>query len=118
MSSQEAEVLRLVNVERAAAGCSPLVANATLNTVARAHSTDMAVQGYFSHRSKDAGYNGRAMGENIAGGQTTAAAVMSGWMKSPGHRANILRCGYKEIGVGYHKGGSYRHYWTQNFGTR
>jgi uncharacterized protein YkwD len=39
-------------------------------------------------------------------------------MNSSGHRANILNCGFKEIGVGYVQGGSYRHYWTQNFGTR
>ncbi len=129
LSSAEAEVLRLVNAERAKKeGCNPLVANSILNGVAAAHSKDMADKGYFSHTSQDgrspfdrmkqAGYNGRMMGENIAAGQTTAAAVMKGWMNSPGHRANILNCGYREIGIGYHQGGSFRHYWTQNFGTR
>jgi uncharacterized protein YkwD len=88
----------------------------------------MAVKGYFSHtgqdgrspfdRIKQAGYPGRMMGENIAAGQTSAAAVMQAWMNSPGHRANILNCGYKEVGVGYVAGGSMRHYWTQNFGSR
>jgi uncharacterized protein YkwD len=65
-----------------------------------------------------AGYDGRMMGENIAAGQTSAAAVMDAWMNSPGHRANILNCGYREIGVGLYRGGSMRFYWTQNFGSR
>jgi len=122
------EVLRLVNVERAAAGCKPLVNNTVLARVALAHSRDMAVRGYFAHESQDgrspfdrmraAGYRGTTMGENIAAGQPTAAAVMSAWMKSPGHRANILNCSYRELGVGHHAGGSMRHYWTQNFGAR
>jgi uncharacterized YkwD family protein len=128
MSAEEAEVLRLVNAERAEAGCGPLVANATLVGVARAHSADMAARGYFSHtdpegrspfdRMRAAGYAGRAMGENIAAGYTTPAAVMAAWMNSSGHRANILNCRFAEIGVGYAAGGSFRHYWTQNFGTR
>ena len=41
-----------------------------------------------------------AMGENIAKGQRTPAEVMTGWMNSPGHKANILNCGFKNIGVG------------------
>jgi uncharacterized YkwD family protein len=128
MNAEETEVLRLVNVERAKAGCQPLVANPLLNRTARAHSTDMAVRNFFSHTNPDgkspfdrmraAGYQGRMMGENIAAGYTTAGSVMTAWMNSSGHRANIVNCGYKEIGVGYYRGGSYRHYWTQNFGTR
>ena len=128
MSAEESAVLRIVNAERASAGCGALTANPILTSVAGAHSADMAAKGYFSHTGKDgrspfdrmrqAGYSGRAMGENIAAGQTTPQAVMAAWMKSPGHRANILRCSFKEIGVGYVKGGSMRHYWTQTFGTR
>jgi uncharacterized protein YkwD len=127
-SGPAAEVLRLVNVERATAGCKPLVTSTVLARVALAHSRDMAVRGYFAHDSQDgrspfdrmraAGYRGTTMGENIAAGQTTAAAVMRAWMNSPGHRANILNCSYRELGVGYHAGGSMRHYWTQNFGAR
>jgi uncharacterized protein YkwD len=121
-------VLRLVNVERAKAGCQPLVANSLLNGTARAHSTDMAVRNFFSHTNPD----GKSPFDRMRAGRLPgphdgrehrrrlhdAASVMTAWMNSSGHRANILNCGYKEIGVGYYAGGSYRHYWTQNFGTR
>ena len=96
--------------------------------MARAHSADMATKGYFDHTSPDgrspfdrmraAGYRGNLMGENIAAGQRTAAAVETAWMNSPGHRANILNCGYKVIGIGVATRSSspYGIYWTQDFG--
>jgi uncharacterized protein YkwD len=117
-----------VNAQRATAGCQPLAANATLTAVARAHSIDMATRNFFAHTNPDgaspfdrmraAGYDGRLMGENIAAGYTTAQAVMDAWMNSAGHRANILNCGFKDIGIGFATGGSFRFYWTQDFGTR
>ncbi|MFD1271227.1 CAP domain-containing protein [Streptomyces kaempferi] len=55
-----------------------------------------------------------AYGENVAYGYSTSAAVMAAWMSSPGHRHNILTCGFREIGVGLAQPGSY---WTQDFGT-
>jgi uncharacterized protein YkwD len=60
------------------------------------------------------------MGENIAAGQRTPAAVMDAWMKSPGHRANILNCGFRVIGMGVATvtGSPFGIYWTQNFGDR
>jgi uncharacterized protein YkwD len=130
LTSDEAQVLALVNKERASAGCGTLRSNTILVSVARAHSKDMAVHGYFDHSSQDgrspfdrmraAGYSGGLMGENIAAGQSTPAAVMNAWMNSPGHRANILNCGYKVIGIGVAKvsGSPYRIYWTQDFGDR
>jgi uncharacterized protein YkwD len=130
LTSDEARVLTLVNKERASAGCGALKSNAILVSVARAHSKDMAVHGYFDHNSQDgrspfdrmraAGYRGGLMGENIAAGQSTAAAVMDAWMHSPGHRANILKCGFKVIGIGVYKlaGSPFRIYWTQDFGDR
>jgi uncharacterized protein YkwD len=128
MTSTESAVLDLVNDQRAKAGCRPLVANGTLVTVARAHSADMAARNYFSHddpegrspfdRMRAAGYAGRTMGENIAAGYQTPAAVMDAWMNSAGHRANILNCAFAEIGVGHATGGSFGAYWTQDFGTR
>ncbi len=119
-----------MNKERASAGCGALTVNPILVAVARAHSKDMAVRGYFDHNSpdgkspfdrmRDAGYKGGLMGENIAAGQPTPAAVMDAWMNSPGHRANILNCGYKVIGIGVYSLASspYRIYWTQDFGDR
>ncbi len=119
-----------MNAERAKAGCRALTSNAILVAVARAHSRDMGERGYFAHESQDgrspfdrmraAGYAGKRMGENIAAGQPTAAAVMDAWMKSPGHRANILNCGFTEIGIGAATvaGSPLRIYGTQNFGDR
>lgn len=123
--SVEAEVARLVNVERAKNGLQPLTLNWQLSRVARYKSEDMRDKGYFSHNSPTYGSPFDMMksfniayssaGENIAAGQTTAQAVMESWMNSPGHRQNILSANYTQIGVGYCTGGSYRYYWTQQF---
>lgn len=121
------EVVRLVNVARGAAGCAAVHVNARLATAARLHSADMARQDYFSHTSLDGRTpwdriraQGYAYGsaENIAAGYPTAAAVMAGWMNSPGHKANILNCSNIALGVGLGRGGSYGTYWTQDFGSR
>lgn len=119
------EVVRLVNVERAKAGCVAVRADSRLATAARLHSEDMARRDYFSHTSLDGrtwvqritaqGYTAPS-GENIAAGYSTPAAVMTAWMKSSGHRANILNCASRAIGVGIGRGGSYGIYWTQDFG--
>ncbi|MFE9532790.1 sigma-70 family RNA polymerase sigma factor [Streptomyces sp. NPDC006691] len=120
------QVLDLVNSERAKAGCSALTSNPKLYDAALKHSENMAAQNFFDHtdpsgagpgdRVTAAGYQWSAVGENIARGQADAAAVMDSWMHSPGHRANILNCGYKEIGIGVHYG-SGGPWWTQDFGT-
>ncbi|MFF5918884.1 CAP domain-containing protein [Streptomyces flavochromogenes] len=120
----EAEVVRLVNVERAKVGCSPVSADARLAALAGAFSSDMAARGFFDHtdpdgatpwaRAEKAGISGLG-GENIARGQADAAAVMESWMNSDGHRANILNCDFTTLGVGVHfaDGGPW---WTQDFG--
>ncbi len=103
--------------------------DARLRAAARGHSQDMAANNYFSHTSLDgrtfdqrigeAGYTGAfPWGENIAAGQSTPEAVVTGWMASPGHCTNIMSAGYKAIGVGYgfSSSSTYRHYWTQDFG--
>ncbi|MDF2921786.1 MAG: uncharacterized protein K0R57_700 [Paenibacillaceae bacterium] len=123
--SVEAEVTRLVNIERAKNGLQPLTLNWQLSRVARYKSEDMRDKGYFSHTSptygspfdmmKNFNISYSSAGENIAAGQVDAQAVMDSWMNSSGHRANILSANYTEIGVGYCTGGSYRYYWTQMF---
>jgi uncharacterized protein YkwD len=122
------QVVALVNSERATAGCTALKMNDKLILAAQRQSQDMAVLGFFSHSNPDpsratlsqrvdaVGYRWSSLGENIAAGYSTPAAVMSGWMSSAGHKANILNCTYTEIGVGYYVGGSYGSYWTQTFG--
>ncbi|MFB1049096.1 sigma-70 family RNA polymerase sigma factor [Streptomyces chrestomyceticus] len=121
------QVTALVNSERAKQGCSPVRANDQLVTAARRHSQDMDARNYFDHTSPDgtdpgdritaAGYRWSTYGENIARGQRSADEVMKSWMNSPGHRANILNCDFKEIGIGTHdtSGGPT---WTQVFGAR
>lgn len=119
------EVVKLVNAERAKAGLAPLKENWELSRVARYKSQDMIDKNYFSHTSptygspfqmmKDFGISYQAAGENIAAGQRTPSEVVEAWMNSEGHRKNILSPTYTEIGVGYVKGGSYGHYWTQMF---
>ena len=128
-SSYAGEVVRLTNVERVANGCPEVTVNALLTQVAQEHSQDMADQNYFDHtgldgrspfqRMTDAGYRYSTAGENIAAGYGTPAAVVTGWMNSSGHRANILNCSFREIGVGYVVSASsqYKTYWTQAFGT-
>jgi hypothetical protein len=54
-------------------------------------------------------------GENIAAGYATPEQVVSGWMASPGHRANILHASMTHMGLGMATGGSYRYYWCQTF---
>ncbi|WP_431987965.1 CAP domain-containing protein [Streptomyces parvulus] len=122
----EAQVLALVNEERAAAGCSPVTANDRLTRAADDYSDVMASSGVMSHTGPDgstmasrveaAGYQWSTLGENIARGQADAASVMDSWMNSEGHRANILNCSFKELGVGVHFGDG-GPWWTQDFGT-
>ncbi|ANP52541.1 RNA polymerase sigma factor (sigma-70 family) [Streptomyces griseochromogenes] len=122
-----AQVVALVNKERAAAGCGPLTENAQLDKAAQGHSDDMAARNFFDHTNPDgadpgqritaAGYHWSTYGENIAMGQQTPQSVMDSWMNSPGHRANILNCSFKDIGVGVHKG-SGGPWWTQDFGAK
>lgn len=118
------EVITRTNAERQKAGCPPVTNDKTLRSVALAHSEDMAERNYFSHTSPEgegpgdrasaAGYDAYS-GENIALGYGTAEAVVKAWMKSSGHRENILNCTSTEVGVGV--ADSPRGlYWTQMFG--
>lgn len=118
----ESEVVRLVNEIRVENGLNALTEDWELSRVARYKSQDMCDNGYFSHTSptygspfdmiKNFGISYKGAAENIAKGYSTPEAVVDGWMKSSGHRANILNSTYTHIGVGYVKSG---HYWTQMF---
>ncbi|OQR61589.1 RNA polymerase [Streptomyces maremycinicus] len=126
-SDLESQVIALVNKERATAGCGPLTGDSQLRQAAQGHSDDMAARDFFDHTNPDgadpgqritaAGYRWSTYGENIAKGQQTASAVMTSWMNSEGHRANILNCSFKNIGVGIHDG-SGGPWWTQAFGAK
>jgi len=130
-------VIELTNLERRAAGLSPLKANEQLSRAAKAHALAMAEHDFFAHenpvtgstleaRARAEGYVG-ALAENIALGQPTPEDVVVSWMNSEGHRANILGPDYREIGMGYVRGPGpsdacqnppCQHYWTQVFGLQ
>jgi uncharacterized protein YkwD len=120
----EAQMLELVNRERAAAGLAPLAADDELREVARRHSADMFARGYFAHvtpegrdpfaRIREAGYTFRTAGENLALAPTLSIAH-TGLMNSPGHRANILRPQFGRVGIGIMDGGRRGLMVTQNF---
>lgn len=124
-ASYIAEVVRLVNEERAKEGLSALRSDDTaLNEAAALRAQELPE--LFSHTRpngtscftamQEKGVSYRSAGENIAAGQRTPAAVVNAWMNSPGHRANILNAGYNRIGVGYATGDSgYGVYWAQMF---
>ncbi len=123
VSNYERRVVELVNVERQKNGLAPLTLDSAISNVARIKSKDMSDNNYFAHQSPTYGSAGdmlsqhgirySAWGENIAAGQRTPEEVVSAWMNSPGHRANILASHFTKIGVGYVNNG--RPYWTQMF---
>jgi uncharacterized YkwD family protein/spore coat assembly protein SafA len=125
LSSLEAEVVRLINLERTNRGLSALSTNWQLARVARYKSQDMIDKNYFSHTSPTYGSPFRMMelfglkfssaAENIAYGQKTAKEVVAAWMNSAGHRANILSQSYSQTGVGAAKKSNGTLYWTQMF---
>jgi uncharacterized protein YkwD len=124
--SAEQTAVHLTNAQRERHGCAPLRTDSRLRAAARDHSADMRDRGYFDHdtptgtspwdRIKARGYADPGA-ENIARGYHSATAVVAGWMDSPGHRANILNCDLKAVGIGVAYGPS-GPWWTQDFGFR
>ena len=118
----EKEVIRLINEIRASYGLNALKEDWELSRVARFKSQDMQERNYFSHTSptygspfqmmKSFGIAYKSAAENIAKGYSTPRAVVDAWMRSSGHRANILNSSFTHIGVGYIKSG---HYVTEMF---
>jgi uncharacterized protein YkwD len=129
----EEQVINLTNQQRLSHGCNPVTMDARLQTAAEGHSQDMALNDFFSHTGSDGsnagdrieaqGYNWSRWGENIAAGYPSPESVVTAWMESSGHRANILNCNFVHIGVGYYylqndTGNiNYQHYWTQVFAS-
>lgn len=124
-------IIDATNAERVKAGLPPLKTNAKLAQSAKAKTDDMVNNHYFEHTSPSgktvadlgqaAGYDYVVMGENLAVGDfSNANDLLTAWMNSPGHRANILNTSYQEIGA-YAEQGTYqgRTVWfaVQHFGT-
>ncbi|KSS31886.1 hypothetical protein APB58_16970 [Pseudomonas aeruginosa] len=111
------------------AAAQPLAWNATLGGAAEAHSRAMANGNFFDHLDRDgrtpgdraelAGYSGGLIGENIAAGQDGVDKVVDGWLASPGHCANLMNPGYRELGAAYATDpkSDAGIYWTAMFGS-
>lgn len=122
-SAYAAEVLKLVNQERAKAGLPALKLDKSVEKAANVRAEEIVSS--FSHTRpngtsfstaiKESGAKFNGAGENIAWGQKTPKQVMDGWMNSEGHRANILNKKFTKIGVGYYQNAKGVNYWTQLF---
>ena len=126
LSADEKELLDLTNAERKEACLGELKANPKLFAAARKHCANMAKQDKLDHtlddktlgdRVKAEGYKFNRIGENIAWNHTTPKDAVEGWMKSPGHKANILESGYTEAGLAVAKNAKGERYWIQVFGA-
>lgn len=121
----KAQVVALMNQERANAGIGGISQNASLDAVAQIRAQEIAQS--FSHTRPngtscftvldEGGIAYMTAGENIAAGYGDPASVMSGWMNSPGHRANILNGSFGQVGIGYYTdpNSGYGTYWVQIF---
>jgi len=121
-----ASMLERVNQERAAKGLPALRMHSKLQAAAQRQADDMAANNFMGHkgsdgskmaqRAADAGFSG-GVAENVAAGQKDVTAVVDSWMKSPGHRRNLLG-NYTVFGAAYafNRRSKYKHSWTQVFG--
>ena len=141
LGKPEQQFLRLINDYRASKGLGKLVAGQRIGAAAQHHSVDMARRNYFDHTTlgtdTDAkqrmithGYpaDRTSWGENIYAGygdgdgdglpQQSAREAFDGWKASPGHNANMLKAGFKAIGIdrAYDADATYKYYWTTDFG--
>jgi uncharacterized protein YkwD len=126
LTTEEQALLDLTNKEREKEKLPPLKMNAKLLQSAREHSANMAKQMKMDHvldgkepkdRVKEVGYVYAHTGENVSYGQRTPAEALQVWMGSPGHRRNIVRPEYTELGVSVAKSSKGVPYYTQVFGT-
>lgn len=109
-----AEVVTLTNKERSEKDIPVLQRNSLLDQAAQMKAQDMAANGYYAHVSPDGltpmhwvgkvGYKYLIIGENLVVSRTDAGQVVDAFMGSPGHRANILRTDFTEIGIGVANG--------------
>jgi uncharacterized protein YkwD len=121
-----AQVVQLVNAERAAAGIAALTVDDRLAAAAAGHAADQASRNHLAHDGSDgstvadrvgaSGFRWRALGENVAAGYRDASSVVNGWMNSPGHRKNILNPAFTTVGVAVAGSADGTYYWTMDLG--
>ncbi len=117
------QVVKLVNIERAKYGLSSVTMDENVRQAAQVRVVE--IQTSFSHTRpngahfttalKEAGASYSGAGENIAWGQKSPEEVVTGWMNSEGHRANILNSKFTNIGVGHIQNSTGVNYWSQLF---
>lgn len=112
------DMVNHINASRSQNGLSALVISSELNRAADIRAKEIEV--LFSHTRPDGTQwhtvSNKANGENISYGYSSASNAHNGFMNSPGHKANILRVDWKNVGVGYHKGANGTVYWVVLFG--
>lgn len=124
LTGEALEFQKLVNNHRTTnTSCNSLAEYGPLNQNALNHSKDMMNRNFFSHtnpdgkspfdRMSDDGIKYESAGENIAMGQKTASDVLTAWLNSSGHKANIENCNFTHHGIGFVEGSST--YWTHVF---
>jgi uncharacterized protein YkwD len=112
LTRPEAALLRVMNSARAAHGLQPLRLDERLVRTSRSHSRTMLraqtlFHGAFTARIRRAGVHAPTVGENLAwgsGGLSAARVIVDMWLASPAHRANLLRPGFRTVGVGAVRG--------------
>lgn len=115
LASARTATLCLLNQERAASHLAPLTSQPTLEAAATTYAQSMVTQGFFAHVSPSgqtiterlasyiSGTRSYLVGENLAWGQSvlgTPVSTVNAWMRSEGHRENILNANFEEIGIG------------------
>lgn len=126
------DLMTRINAERTQRFLPALITNSKLIAAANIKSQDMLDRSYFAHVDPDGNYvwptieaQGykpyKALGENLAIDFTSADSVVTAWMNSPGHRANILNEKFEDQGMaaiyGEYEPGHYTYTITNLFGT-
>lgn len=130
VAKAEAKIVNCANSARKRNGLEPLRVGKALAKAARFHAKNMARKRFFDHTDPSGRGPGErvgifdpkgafnSIGENIAAGYPSPKVACEGWLKSSGHRANILNGSYTFMGGGFAKGGPYGVYYVQVFGRR
>lgn len=130
-NSYQSELLALINNARRRVGSPSLRFSNSLSRAAQAHAEDIVRHNYVlghvgsggssvEDRAQRAGYSSSFVGENAAAGDSTPSEIFDQWMNSRGHRANMLKSDYTEVGIGYVLNASettYKHYWVLVLGN-
>lgn len=127
LDTYQRNILHLTNHYRELHNLPPVTLHHTLNTIARRHNADLAFRqlrlshvshdgSRLRHRFQRGGYKFRFAAENVARGQRNCDWVMNSWMKSRGHRLNILSKNVVHMGLHVGRGDDGRVYWCQVFG--